>query len=428
MKRSILLEKLFEMERWQYHIDKAEAKGINKAVLTKLCDPQWRAEIYLQIKHNKLNFLPAHQAAIPKPHSSEMRIVYVGEAEERVLCPMITDVLFEVFHHRIHKTCWSYQKGLSSQKAVRELVRHIGQIDEEVIGFKSDIKSAFDNFSSDAVYRFLDELEEELGFDKGTEPVINLIRRMYSNNMLFTEDNELIDKWSGIRQGNALASFLMDAILYPLDDYMSKHYSYFIRYSDDMIVLTTEVDKALSDVDKFLNEYGLWLSPKKTETLYKSRYFKFLGYSIKGKNITLSKDRLDNFEKEVKVATICQQGVTYEKALHNFYKYFYIGDGKHSPAQQILGTVNSYSDLNRMNNYVQDCLRAVVTGKKKLYGLGYKKEGNGSDGVIPFTPGPNVKKNKEKVPYLNGYRSIMYMRNALISDKAAYDTLVRCLV
>ena len=73
-----------------------------------------------------------------------------------------------------------------------------------------------------------------------------------------------------------------------------------------------------------------------------------------------------------------------------------------------------------------DCLRAVSTGKRKVGGLGYVS--TGQDGCIVRGKGRNVKANRDKSPgIIPGYLTIGCMRNALLTSRAVYNTLVASL-
>ena len=72
-----------------------------------------------------------------------------------------------------------------------------------------------------------------------------------------------------------------------------------------------------------------------------------------------------------------------------------------------------------------DCLRAVITGKRKLGGLGYVK--TKSDGCIVRGRGRNVKANRGKTDDIPGYLTIGCMQNALLTRRAVYNTLVASL-
>ena len=70
-----------------------------------------------------------------------------------------------------------------------------------------------------------------------------------------------------------------------------------------------------------------------------------------------------------------------------------------------------------------DCLRAVKTGKRKIGGIGFVK--NQQVGCIQRGRGRNVTANRGKTaPIITGYLTLGCARKALLTSKAAYDTLV----
>jgi hypothetical protein len=92
----------------------------------------------------------------------------------------------------------------------------------------------------------------------------------------------------------------------------------------------------------------------------------------------------------------------------------------------VLSVVNVRKDIDTMNAFVMDCLRAVHTGKKKIGGLGYDRQGK--DGCIVRGRGRHVSANRRKTgDDISGYLSLGCMQNAMRTSKAAYATLVRSL-
>lgn len=49
-----LLEKMFEMPRWETLIEKADPKGIDKGELRQMCKPEIRLAIYNAIKYETI--------------------------------------------------------------------------------------------------------------------------------------------------------------------------------------------------------------------------------------------------------------------------------------------------------------------------------------------------------------------------------------
>jgi hypothetical protein len=92
----------------------------------------------------------------------------------------------------------------------------------------------------------------------------------------------------------------------------------------------------------------------------------------------------------------------------------------------VLSVVNVRQDIDAMNAFVMDCLRAVHTGKHKIGGLGYDKQGK--TGCVVRGRGRNVSANRRKTgDTIDGYLTLGCMQAAMRTSKAAYETLVRSL-
>lgn len=424
--RNKLLELMFQKERWENLINKAELKGIDKSELRQMCKPEVRAAIYTAIKNETMEFMPSHMVQIPKDTPGEYRTVFVGENVDRCIQSLINDCLFELFPEMIHTSCKSYQKNLGTGKTVKELSAILANIKTEIIGVKSDFHHYFDVINIEAIMNVFDMIEAKLGFAKGTEPVMNLLRKTWSNNLVFDLEGNLIEQYCGIRQGNAIGSFLADVILYELDDFMSKKYKFYCRYSDDCVTIHHNPDEIIADMNRIISKYGVSLNPRKIQVLYKREWFKFLGFNLKDNMITLSKSRIKNFQKEVEKRTIKQRNITPTRALNQVNSYLYKGDGTYSWATSVLPIINVQKDIDAMNEFVLDCLRACATGKKKIGGLGSINDRD--DYTVLRGVGKNVKANKAKTPKeIDGYFSIECMRKALLTRRAVFETLVRSM-
>ena len=422
--RNKLLEKMFEVSRWEALINKAELKGIDKSELRQYCKPEVRAELYMRIKNNNIDFPPSRMVNIPKDTPGEFRTVFVGDTCERILCSLINDCLFELFPEMVHKSCTSYQKGIGTGRVVQHLSKVLQTTKGNVIGARFDFHHYFDTVNRNAIMEQFDIVEQKLGFAMGTEPVMNLLRRTWNNDWVFDLDDNLVEQYNGIRQGNACGSWLADVVLYELDEFMSNKYPFYCRYSDDLIVIHDDVEEIARDITNIIKKYGVSLNAKKTETLYKNKWFKFLGFNLKDDMITLSKSRVKSFQREICQRTIKQRDISMAKALNQVNSYLYKGDGRFSWATSVLPIINVEKDINTLNEYVMDALRSCATGKKKIGGIGNTNDK--LDYTILRGTGKNVAANRRNTPKeIDGYLSIGCMRNALLTRRSVYDTLVR---
>lgn len=417
----ILLQKFFEMARWEQALEDGVNKGIDKRELNLLCSPHVRASLYSAIANDNYEIAPPHQAQIPK-ENGDMRIVYVNENVDRIFLAIANNLFFEMFPEFIHNSCKSYQTGIGCGKVVQEVSRKMVQAPGPIIGFKADLTKYFDTVP----LKYIDEIFDRIEAKVGKSKIIDVVRKYYHTDLCFDIHGDLTEHYQSLKQGCAVASFLADAVLFHIDDALSVMPGHYVRYSDDLLFIGEEWESAFQKVGDMLSEMGMTLNHKKVERVYKDRWVKFLGFNIKGGQITLSKSRVKTFQKEIEARTIKSRNVSASRALNKVNAYLYKGDGTYSWATSVLSIVNVEKDLEILNQFVMDALRACATNKKKIGGLGSVADRD--DYTILRGVGKNVAANRRKTDKeISGYLSICCMRNAILTNRAVYETLVRSL-
>ena len=417
----ILLQKFFEKERWEQALELGVGKGIDKGELRKLTSPEIRLAMYNCIVVDNYEIAPPHQAQIPKDNG-DFRIVYVNENVDRIFLSIVNNMFFELFPEFVHKSCKSYQSGIGCGKVVQEVSRQVVNTKRREVGFKADLTKYFDTVP----LKYIDEIFDRMEAKVGKSKIIDIVRKYYHTDLCFDINGDLIEHYQSLKQGCAVASFLADAVLYDIDFAMSSMQGYYVRYSDDLLMITDDSDFAYLTLHRMLTNMGLTLNPKKVETVYKDRWVKFLGFNIKGDQITLSKSRVKSFQKEIETRTIKQRKVSLTRATNKVNDYLYKGDGKYSWATSVLPIINVEKDIETLNAFVMDSLRACATKKKKIGGLGSVNDRD--DYTILRGVGKNVTANRLKTDKeIVGYLTIGCMRNALLTRRAVYEALVRSM-
>ena len=417
----ILLQKFFEKDRWEQALEIGVDKHIDKGELRKLTSPEVRLAMYNAIINDNYEIAPPHQAQIPKDNG-DMRIVYVNENVDRIFLSIANNLFFEMFPEFVHKSCKSYQSGIGCGKIVQEVSRQVINTKTVEVGIKADLTKYFDRVP----IRYIDEIFDRMEIKTGKSKIIDIIRKYYHADICFDINGDLIEHYQSLKQGCAVASFLADAVLYPIDKEVSDLGVYYVRYSDDLLALGNEWEKAYALIKKMLGDMDLELNPKKVEILRKDMWFKFLGFNIKGNQITLSKSRVKSFQKEIEARTIKQHNISMKKALNKVQSYLYKGDGTYSWATSVLPIINVQKDIDTLNTYIMDAIRACATKKKKIGGLGSVNDKE--DYTILRGTGKNVSANRNKTDKeIEGYLSIKCMQNALMTRRAVYETLVRSM-
>lgn len=418
-----ILTMFFDINRWTKAIEKGVLKDIRKSELIKLTEEPTRIRMAEAMLNGKYQITPPHIAQIPKDNG-EFRTGYVNEPIDRIILSIANDLLFDLMPEMIHPACKSYQVGIGCGKVVLEVSHTIVNMKSDgYVGWKSDLSKYFDSVPIQFIDAAFDKVEAKCGHSV----LIDVLRKYYHCGLYFDENNELHEKYQSLKQGCAVASWLANVLLYSLDDELSQLNGFYVRYSDDMLFVGPDYEKAMTILQKRLAEKSMNLNPKKVEYLTMDKWFKFLGFSIKGSMISFSPNRLKTFQKEIESRTIRKRGITLKKAVDSVNRYLYKGNGEYSWATQTLPVCNVRVDINELNKFVMDCLRAVETGKHKVGGLGYVKDK--PDGCVVRGIGRNVKanRNKSKSKEIEGYLTIGCMQNAILTRRAAYNTLVSIL-
>ena len=415
-----ILQMFFDIDRWTKAIEKGVGKDIRKDQLIRLSDERTRLAMADAMRRGKYGISPPHTARIPK-EDGDFRTVYVNEPMDRVILGIANDLLFDLMPEMLHPACKSYQTGIGCGRVVTEVSRRMTEMQGDgILGWKADLSKYFDSVP----LRFIDEAFDKVEARHGRSALIDVLRKYYHSDLYFDGDNRLQSKYQSLKQGCAVASWLADVLLYDLDEELSQMEGYYVRYSDDMLFVGKDYARAMDTLQRRLEGKSMTLNPKKVEYLTADVWFRFLGFSIRGSMVSPSTSRIKTFQKEIERRTIRCRGTTPAKAVNAVNRYLY--KGEFSWAAQILPVCNVKSDLDELNKFVMDCLRAVSTGRRKVGGLGYVR--TKSDGCIVRGRGRHVTANRAKTGHdIPGYMTIGCMRNALLTSRAVYDTLTASL-
>ena len=421
-----LLEIFFEPERWQNALNKGSMKGINRAVLRDFMSPNGRKKLLTSLLSGEYHIKRPHTALIPKDTPGEFREVFINEDYDRIFLSLVNDMLFEIAGDMVHSSCMSYQKGIGCAKIVKQISEKIGKLNNhEIIGWKADFSKYFDSVPIEYIDAAFDIIEQRFG----KSVIIDVVREYYHNNNYYdSKAKREVTKYQSLKQGCAIASWLANVVLYQLDKRLSNLGDSYVRYSDDTLYIGSHYKEAMQIMIKELSKMQMQLNPKKVEYLTNDRWFTFLGFSICGSKISLSRNRTKTFVKEVTTRTIkrIRKGIKYKTALHSLQSWLYCGE--YSWAVGVLKTINVKSDIDRLNGFIMDCLRAVIVGKSvnmnHIGGLGWSKENK--DGCILRGKGSKVKTLRNKTnTNLEGYYSLGCMRNSLLYSRELFDSIIR---
>lgn len=414
------LDMIFESNRWDDAIHKGLKKGIDISILEPLCIERTRNDLKQKIANYEYHITPPHEAQIPKDNG-DFRTVYVNEGQDRVLLSIINDAIFETCSDMIHPNCKSYLKGIGCGKVVQNISSKLTDIKSDIFGVKVDLTKYFDSVPIEIIDTIFSQIEQHVG----ASSILDLMTEYYHMNTVLDINRKPINKYTSLRQGCAVAAFLADASLYPIDKVISSYDVLYVRYSDDILIIGKDWKKAYDVLKQRLDEIGLTLNPKKVELLKKHVWFKFLGFELCDNKISLSASRIKSFQKEIENRTIKSKDTNIDNIIHNVETYLYTGPDNYCWATSVLPIINQTSDIIILNGFVMDAIRATITHKTAIGDL----YGNplSQNGYINRSRGRYVTANKRKIPLLRNYITIQCMQNAMATSKQAFNMLVQTI-
>ena len=428
-----ILESIFlDTHLWEEVLEHGCEKGIPMAVLQYIQSPIGRSEMCEKIENGEYVIAPPHAGYKAKEDGGE-RTFFINEPSDRLLLNAIYKWLSRNEKQMVHPACQSYQEGIGVGKIVKRLSHDIVKYSYgeagRIAGCKFDIHRYFESVDKTHIHNALDLVEKQ----HGASAVIDLLRAYYDNDSYYdSRKKEWVEQHQGIKQGCAVSAWLANVILYPLDERLSQLEGFYIRYSDDIIYIGPQWAEAATILRQQLKELGLELNEKKIEYVQSGNFNRFLGYYIRGGEITLSPKWVKRFQRGVERITICnKKRIQYVRKIRRLHPkdmeeqltrimdsaakqlmaFLYLGDGRYSWATQVLNVLNRKEDIQQLNMYCLDALRAVYTGKTGIGGLGVSK----STGILRGK-GSNVNTNREATEHIlndGNFCSMVAMQNII---------------
>ena len=309
-----ILRMFFDIGRWEHAIDKGVDKDIRKDQLLRLTDERTRLAMAEAMMQGRYAISPPHTAQIPK-ENGEYRTVYVNEPIDRIVLSIANDLLFDLMPEMVHPACKSYQRGIGCGKVVQEVSRRIVEASKMgCMGWKADLSKYFDSVP----IAFVDAAFDKVEAKHGHSALIDVLRKYYHADLYFDGDNELHSRYQSLKQGCAVASWLANVLLYGLDEELSQMKGYYVRYSDDMLFIGEDYERAMNVLEQRLGAMSMRLNPKKVEYLTADKWFKFLGFGIRGGMISLSSSRIKTFQRDALYEAVIHVAESFVHQLYFF--------------------------------------------------------------------------------------------------------------
>lgn len=350
-----LMEDFFNVDFYDKAIDRCCDKSMPRSTIRKFCTPEYRIKLLNSLADGTFTFSPPRVVQIPKDNG-KIREIYVNNCKDRLIFTAINDIWNQRYADKISPACKAYLAGSSCAKTVKEAAKHTAY------GYKVDLSKYFDSVPIGIINSILAEVSTQTPLDEAVFA--------YYNTDIAIVNGQKVPRYKSLAQGCALSAFLSNCALRDIDDAMSQMCDYYCRYSDDMLLLGNNADKALAVLKDMLSEKKLALNPDKIEQVSPDQEFRFLGFGIKGNSITISQRDFNSKKAEIKHITrvIQHSKLPYDAKLKKvvsqiFHLFINWSEPTYSWIYTKAQAVNDISRLAELDRYCKEHIRAAVTGK-----------------------------------------------------------------
>ncbi len=246
-------------------------------------------QLNLELAEHRYESLPVRQVNLYK--GEKVRVISIFSMRDKVVQQSLATELGKIYEPLFSSSAYAYRPGQSALQA-------LGRIEEQVLGskglwvLKMDISGFFDHIDHTILLRKLNAQIRE-------EDVLDLVRQILKARILDERTGVLTENATGIFQGATCAPILSNIYLMDFDKEMEARSGFYIRFSDDILVLEPEEAKArelLAFAQVYLEKEGLQLKESKT-TLHRvseSEGFEYLGYAFNTQGKTIPQKAVES--------------------------------------------------------------------------------------------------------------------------------------
>ena len=367
-----LLDKLSQRDSWEsFYKYKSSLTGGSQFCkeLRSFIDSEGYIPVCKGIKTGADFPLP-RKSVISKQDTQKKRVVYTYPKAENMVMKLLTYLLLRKYDGLFSAGLYSFRPNRTAKDAIRQLTR-TPRINE-LYSYKADISNYFNSIP---IEKLLPMLKEVLSDD---DELYAFLVRLLSEPRVIDGSSVIIEE-KGIMAGTPLSAFYADLYLMELDSCFAEKAIPYGRYSDDVILFADSEEKCREYADflrSFIADRGLDINPKKESFNPPDEGWTFLGFSYKKGVIDIAPASTDKMKNKMRRKARALQRwkqrneLDGEKAALAFIRIF---NSKLFECREnsdltwnkwFFSVINTDESLRSIDNYAQDCVRFLVSGRR----------------------------------------------------------------
>lgn len=328
-----------------------------------------------------------HKRVINKMGTGKKRIVYTYNPTEMTILKVLAHLLYR-YDHIFAPNCYAFRRGLKAADAVRRVHRQVRH--RKLWCYKVDISNYFNSIPISVL---LPKLSLLISDDK---PLYRFFERMLTRDSV-EYNGELLHEQHGAMAGVPTASFLANVYLNEMDHYFYNKGVIYARYSDDVIIFAEDFDtlqQYRASILQFIEANQLEVNPTKERIYSPDEPYEFLGFKCYGHKVDIAESAVRKMKGKIsrKMRSVLRwkqrNGLTQDKAMRRIIRYFdrkffdSDNDRELTWSRWYFPILTSAEGLHTIDNYLQQCIRVLSTGRhakanfrvsyEALRGLGYR--------------------------------------------------------
>ena len=293
--------------------------------------------------------LPVRQKPIPKPESTEFRLLGIPPVLDRLLQQATAQVLTPIWDPTFSDASYGFRPERSAQQALLRAQQFLRDGYRYVVDL--DLSKFFDRVNHD---RLLSRLATRVNDPR----VLKLIRSFLTAGMMV--DGLVSPTEEGTPQGGPLSPLLSNIVLDELDKELERRGLHFVRYADDFVIYVRSKragERVMESVTRFVTR-KLRLRVNETKSAVGRPWDrKFLGFCFTNSRtnplVRLHWKTIKRFRQRVKELTCRTRGRSLQQVIAELMRYV-------RGWWQYFGLAESVNRLRPLAHWVRRRLRALV--------------------------------------------------------------------